>query len=599
MADLSYDVVVNLTSRGNLTSTLSGLNSRIGSTQSALTGLGNTVGSIGSTIAGAFTGAVESVASLGAHLAVIGAGAAFAGLVASVTGLNSKLEETQISMASIFTANGISDNMTEGLAASSVLMDKMRKDAADLPGEFKDLVNIFQMAAAPGLKAGLTANTLEDMSAKVMAAGVATGVNMPVAAREFAMLLSGHAGAHNLLGMKVFGLSGDDAKAFNKLDNAERLKVLSEGLDKFAPAIEVFRNSWVGLSSSLKDEALRMASLATGGLFTRVKETTRDLLDWFDGNREQIRAWSGFIGQQLIRAFDFGREKILEWGPVVMTFAGNAFEHLKSIWERIEPIVERISLRLKEALTDPGTFDKIDGVLKAYAALKVGGALTPMLPTPSAIGTMGSAIGLGGMELVGASAAVAIPVLLGAAGAIDVLTNSASKSHAAAVVDAKNLGKGLDELRESVWGVNAPIRDLADFIGSVWLTTVTASITTVNLLGDAFKKMTNWLGILHQQVSILTGSQVTTQVMNDYEHFEKSLVGPDKADTLADAILNKKAPTTVTGGGGTHIQKVEIVISSSADPSRIARLTVSELARLSRHPKSSRGATNFSRASNG
>ena len=117
MSDLSYNVVVNLTTRGTLTASLGDLNSRIHSTQYAITGLQSTFGNIGRSISGVFEGAVESVANLGFKLADLGAVAAFGGLAASVTGLNSKLEETQMSIAAIFTANGISDNMQQGMEA--------------------------------------------------------------------------------------------------------------------------------------------------------------------------------------------------------------------------------------------------------------------------------------------------------------------------------------------------------------------------------------------------------------------------------------------------------------------------------------------------
>lgn len=598
---IDYNVVVNLTTRGDLAGSLGGLSARLGTTQYAATSLANTVGGVGKTIADAFTGAVESVAKLGLHLAGVGVAAGVAGLVGSVTHLNSKLEETQISLATIFTANGISNNMSEGLMASSKLMDKMRKDAADLPGEFKDLVNIFQMAAAPGLKAGLSANALEEMSAKVMAAGVATGVSMPMAAREFSMLLAGHAGAHNVLGMKVFGLSGDDAKAFNKMDAQDRIKLLTEGLNKFAPAIEVFKNSWVGLSSTLKDNALRTASIATSGFFERAKGSLKDLNGWFDKNREQINVWASYISEELIKAFDWGKQKVQEWGPAIFTFAKNAFEELRSVWDRIEPIVKRVAGTVKDALNDPTTFDKIEKILAIYGATKGVQMVAPLLPSPSALGGMGTIAGLTGFETLGVSLGILTPVIVAAAGAIDVLTDSNNKLHAGAIQDIKVLKEQAGQLGDSASKLGPPLRELADTIGSLWIFSLTAGITVTNGFVQALGAMVGWLKEVSNTVEAMISQPTTFQVMNDYEHGPaQSLISSViELDDDVSKTLSKTVPGAGGGGGGTHIQKVEIVVTSNADPSRIARLTVAELANISRHPKSSRGATNFSRSGNG
>ncbi|HEX7464456.1 MAG TPA: hypothetical protein VF382_06145, partial [Actinomycetota bacterium] len=50
------------------------------------------------------------------------------------------------------------------------------------------------------------------------------------------------------------------------------------------------------------------------------------------------------------------------------------------------------------------------------------------------------------------------------------------------------------------------------------------------------------------------------------------------------------------GGGGTNIAKVEIVVTSNQDPSRIAQAMVDELGKLSRFRRSSSYVPNYSRA---
>ena len=80
---------------------------------------------------------------------------------------------------------------------------------------------------------------------------------------------------------------------------------------------------------------------------------------------------------------------------------------------------------------------------------------------------------------------------------------------------------------------------------------------------------------------------------------------PDQITQMATQAANKwllqtapkgaeKAAHHKGGGGGTKIQKVEIVVTSNQSPSRIARETVNELGKLSRAPTSSKYRPNFS-----
>jgi hypothetical protein len=70
------------------------------------------------------------------------------------------------------------------------------------------------------------------------------------------------------------------------------------------------------------------------------------------------------------------------------------------------------------------------------------------------------------------------------------------------------------------------------------------------------------------------------------------------ANTGAAAAVVKAAAEEVAkakgGAGGTHIQKVEIVVSSNADPSRVARQVLGVVQNLQRNPGVSHDATNYS-----
>jgi hypothetical protein len=160
---------------------------------------------------------------------------------------------------------------------------------------------------------------------------------MEQASRELAMLLEGRAGAHNVLGMRLAGLAGERAEAFNKLTAADRLAAVRKELEKFAPAIEAYSHSFEGLSSTLVDNAKRFLSLATTPLFDRIKGVLGDANSWFDSNQDKVTLWANLIGQRLGDAFDFARDKIRAWWPDIEAFAEHAYERIASIWDRVGP----------------------------------------------------------------------------------------------------------------------------------------------------------------------------------------------------------------------------------------------------------------------
>jgi hypothetical protein len=440
MSDLNYRLVVDMSTKGTLGSQLERMGPRAQSADSALKRVGESARSIGGDIAGAFTGAVEKVGGLTLALGKLGAIAAGGAIAYGVAGLNNELEKTQISLAAILSAQGVVSTVPRGLMMAGDVMKEMRKDAALLPGEFKDLLSFFKLGLTSGLQSGATVPGFEKMSANAMAAAAAVGVNMDQAAREFAQLLGGHAGTHNVFG-SLLGFTGDKAKTFNAESGAKRLKDIETAVKKYEGAIEVFGGSFDAISSTLKDNAKKALGAGTAGLFDRVKIAMADANRWWDQNEDKGIHFAEMVGERLNYAFDFGRSKIEEWGPTLVTFAKNAGVEIEKIWSRVEPILDRLGPKVQEALADPKTFDRLEDTAKLYAGLKVGGALLPALgPLFSGGGGAGTAAAAGAgaaeagaaagaMTALGPAAIAAAVGLVAVGGALHDVTDESALFH--------------------------------------------------------------------------------------------------------------------------------------------------------------------------
>jgi hypothetical protein len=606
LADVSYKVEIELSTKGNLASKLDGLSNKA----DALDGLFSKVGGAASKIGDAFEGAVEKAASLAATMAKLGGAAALGAMAYGVVGINNEIEKTQIGLAAIFNANGIS-NFAGGMSIAAEQMRKMRADAAALPGEARDLFGIFKMVSVPGFQAGGSVDELRKLSGSAMAAGSVMGLPMEQVARETAMLLQGRAGGHNVLGMDL----GIGAHGFNEKSAAERLKIVTAELAKFEPAIEAFKTSFEGVSSTLRDNAKLLLGTATLPLFNRIKVTFGEANKYLDDNKTKLDEMADGAGRKLARGFDYALDTIRAWYPAVEAFAFNAEHRIAEIWTRFEPTLGRLGEAGKHFLEDPASLDKIAHVLDLYAAVKVGRSALGMA---GGLGGVASFLGVGGgaaagaAEIGGSSAAAGaaegafaalgaallpLGVLAGlVAGAINVLSDETSAWHDDAVVLWNTTKSELTEALEHLGGAWQAIRPLAMSLGDLFGTTLLAAIagasTGIELLAKGVEGLAGAMADAAGVVSTAQagiGSKITSLLL---KQSDKAI----RFSVKRPADEGKAKPRTGGGGGGggTHIQKVEIVITANTDPSRIARLVYADLANLARHRTTSPDVRNFS-----
>src|ERR1700722_15240392 len=79
----------------------------------AIDAVGGKLASFGGAVADAFTGAVERVGALGAAVGSLGVGAALAAVTYGAGHLNNELEQTNLSLAAIFQAQGYTSTFTD------------------------------------------------------------------------------------------------------------------------------------------------------------------------------------------------------------------------------------------------------------------------------------------------------------------------------------------------------------------------------------------------------------------------------------------------------------------------------------------------------
>ena len=619
----------------------------------------------------AIAGKLESVGKVGL---MAGAAAGVGFLAWGVGKLNNSLEQTRISLGAMLQASHFAPNITSGMEQAGGLMTRLRKDAASLPGTFEDLAGIYKTMAIPAFAAGMNPDQLRGMASKTMAFGTGVaGLQSDQVAREMAMLLEGRASHRNVLGLRL-GFTGDDAKKLNAESGSQRVADITKRLDKYKDAIEEYKHSFQGLSTTLMSNVREFSATATGPLFNRIKATLEDMNSWFDKNHTWVMDWGKAIGEKLGGAFDWAKKKVLEWAPVVQTFIENAVAKLSSLFDKWGPELERVGEAVKGFLSDPKSMETIEKYVTMFAQLQMvrggwaGGLVAHGLgmegTAAAAIGgdVAGGALaglqGLAGLKMLavgagglGAGGAGFGAGLFTAAGACATLASSAGI--AAAALSAYQLfdqekGHNRHEIQRDVeatiynQGYDA-MRNLMGMVGfgdikgkGHALTTddIGAKVNAAKRSIDSGRTLLMETSSTYHKILLDLEAAGENQKVAELELAASANAAASALDRIGNAKAVAKVETDLqfTGGhhgitkeqweaaapgekvrdsqgswmqkramekalwdklpkhtGGGGVMKVEIVIASNQDPSRIARFTEQRLRTLSIHPRT--GAT--------
>lgn len=176
--DTVYRVLIDYELRGDIerpttraAGKLAELDRSSRSAGSALANLGGKLASFGGAVSEAFTSAVERVGTLGAAVAGMGVATAFAAVAYGAGHLNNELEQTNLSLAAIFQAQGYTSNFTDAMTLAADQVGKMKQDVKALPGDLGQLAAIMKTIATPGAQAGMSPDAMRQLSGRAMLVG--------------------------------------------------------------------------------------------------------------------------------------------------------------------------------------------------------------------------------------------------------------------------------------------------------------------------------------------------------------------------------------------------------------------------------------------
>lgn len=533
-------------------------------------------------------GMLSSLAVGGIEAAVKGTiGVAKIGLVE----MNADVEQLGITMASMFAGAGQTQGFAEGLRASSQLMKTMRKDARELPGEFKDLAQIMMRITTPAANMGLSVKETEELAANAMAIGVGGGMRADVVGRELGELIRGnmskrmpllsHMPNFSMDSHKFNAMAADGGKHIARLKQAMGMVAGTQEEESVSSMRRAFMTSWVGAFSTLKDNVKLFLGTLTSGLFGSIKDSVNRFNDWFADNQSKIESWAKRIG----------------------TFLTVAFTDGLAVLQRMIPHMERLA-ELVSARGKDSTLKRDVGVASAaFAGLQVA-------RLGASAGEMAGASMMGGAEagLLGTSVGLLGPlaIVVGAVmGAIEGLTNELGPLYETMnafwnyIVElTRDIVDDLTGVFHNLWPI---LRRLGEFFGLGFLTILSGVLGVIEALTfalDVFVEgLTSLLGLIRDAFKDVVIPKKYWGLVDPDKKPKRlrddPLYGDNMPKTLDQMKANAEPPKHTT-----HIHKVEIKVNSNQDPNRIAKKAFDLMMDVARHPKT---ATNsgIPRMSNG
>lgn len=239
----------------------------------------------------------------------IGLTAAVGTLAYGITNLNAQAESTAVGIAGMVNAAGAT-NASGGIASwgesmqfAEQTMVQIRRDAAALPGEAEDFVEVFRAGLAPALEAGMRASDVAQFTNRFAAVGISFRVDAPQIGRDLNLMLQGRAGAHVNMWNRLKSTIGLTAAQFNALTAAQRQARIDEAIRRYDNMIGAFGNTWEAVSSTTVSYFKELARFGSRPMFDALKNDLRDLNSWWDAHQHQIQEVAHGIGTSLADAY--------------------------------------------------------------------------------------------------------------------------------------------------------------------------------------------------------------------------------------------------------------------------------------------------------
>ena len=492
------------------------------------------------------SGLLGRLTSVTQNLTRIGAGylgfRAIAGAVGVasrlITGFNSEVEGTRISLASVFSATEhVSFN--QAMQQSEGIFRTLRDDAVRSTATTQELFGIYQSILGPIRGAGAGLEDVRNITLGTVNAATALGVDLGQAQRDIAMMATGTAGVDVKLFrmLRATGAIAEDATTFNQLTSAERVGRIQSALGRFAGAADAYSRSWAGVTSTFQDIVQQLVGAFSGPIFNRLKTFLGTINDKLLANRDRLEASLTAIGQRVAG--------ILQ---TVFDRAIVAFDFVMAHWDEIVARITRAVDTIKTLVPQLAKTAAAFGVVRAGVGVAQGVSGIASIASGVAGAAGGGSATAAATSAVSAFISALAPmatVLVPLVGLIDYLVEEWTilqpvllDTFGPLIAAFRDMGPTMLSLAQAL----RPVLKLVGFLTFLW---ISLFLPAIKAIGTVFKFVVD-----HIRDHVIPAIRMITDGLSDLIHrltmgiFGRANAGPGAQTPLAQAAEAATTPET-------------------------------------------------------
>ena len=216
----------------------------------------------------------------------------------SLITFNQELENTTQNLAGSIQVYKYANNYADAMLVASDALEKIKRDAAALPGTDTDFIRAFSITFPEQAQLGV--KTLDEAikrSNNLTAVLLAKGVDSGQIGRDVGQMLRSHAGADVRSFMELKGQLGvKDAEEFNKKSAKKRLELLDQVIGKNKDVINAFGSTWDAVTSTGQSYLKSLATEGSKPLFELAKQNLKAINDYVGSALPQILTMATLFG---------------------------------------------------------------------------------------------------------------------------------------------------------------------------------------------------------------------------------------------------------------------------------------------------------------
>lgn len=355
--------------------------------ESKISGIAQKINSVGSGMSGGFTGILSKAGPAG--LAIAGVTAAVAGLGAALgaagdkfIGYNAKMEQTSIAFTS----------MLGSAQDAKIMMDQLRKFAADTPFEFEDIAPAAQQLKAFGFEARDIIPTLTAVGNASAGLGRGTEGLKQIAFVMGQIKTTGKLMGQDVMQLSQLGIPVKDILAKNLGLAADQLsdignqgisadaaiKALTEGMnERFPNMMDKMSDSFSGMLSTINDNASQILGKIGEPLFNSMKNAIGKVRDVFDTALKNVNTkglshiFDDLVPKGLAKNISHIFNSIGQWISAIMPVIDNLSSALGDLFKPLLEGDSRLFLDMLDtvATVTVNVWRVVSGVIADIAAV--------------------------------------------------------------------------------------------------------------------------------------------------------------------------------------------------------------------------------------